>query len=267
MAACTGAACDFERDYEIAQAPLMREIERRVRGSDYGATSWATREQVQRSVDRLSLRPGLRLLDIGAGSGWPALFLATLSGCDVVLTDLPLSGQRMARQRATRDGLSGRCRVLGTDGAALPFPDRLFDRAHHADVLCCMERKRELLHECRRVARPGARMEFSVISLVRKPSSDDERRLLQQSGPPYPDAEADYATLLSEAGWEVLERIDVTSEFARCIDILLVELHERRQALLQLLGEQDYAERMVHRRSTRAALSCGLLTREIFVAS
>jgi cyclopropane fatty-acyl-phospholipid synthase-like methyltransferase len=267
MAACTGAACDFERDHEIAQAPLMREIERRVRGSDYGATSWATREQVQRSVDRLSLTPGLRLLDIGAGSGWPALFLATLSGCDVVLTDLPLSGLRMARQRAASDGLSGRCRVLGADGAALPFPDRLFDRVHHADVLCCMERKRELLHECRRVARPGARMEFSVISLVRKPSSDDERRLLQQSGPPYPDAEADYATLLSEAGWEVLERIDVTSEFARCMDILLEELHERRQALLQLLGEQDYAERMVHRRSSRAALSCGLLTREIFVAS
>jgi SAM-dependent methyltransferase len=267
MAACTGAACDFERDYEIAQTPLMRQIECRVRGSDYGATSWATREQVQQSVRRLSLTPGLRLLDIGAGSGWPALFLATLSGCDVVLADLPLSGLRIARARAGDDGLSNRCRVLAADGAALPFPDRLFDRVHHADVLCCMERKSELLHECRRVARPRARMEFSVISLARQPASDDERRLLQQSGPPYPDAEADYAFLLGKAGWGVLEHIDVTSEFGGCMDVLLEELHARRDALLELLGEQDYAERMVHRRSTRAAIARGLLQREIFVAA
>src|SRR6516164_9820115 len=69
MSACTGAPCDFERDYEIAQAPLMREIEHRVRGSNYGATSWATREQVQQSAGRLSLTRGMCLLDMGAGSG------------------------------------------------------------------------------------------------------------------------------------------------------------------------------------------------------
>ena len=44
MAACTGAPCDFAREHEVAHTPLMREIERRVRGSDYGATSWATRK-------------------------------------------------------------------------------------------------------------------------------------------------------------------------------------------------------------------------------
>ena len=267
MGACTGAECDFARDHEIAQKPLMREIERRVRGSDYGGTSWATLEQVQQSASRLLLKPGLCLLDIGAGSGWPALLLATQSGCDVVLTDLPLSGLRVARARAAHDGLSSRCRVIAADGAVLPFPDHLFDRIHHADVLCCMERKREMLHECRRVARPSARMEFSVITLVRKPSSDEERRLLQQSGPPHPDAEADYATLLAKAGWGVLERIDVTSEFARCMDVLLEEQQVRRDALLELLGEQDYTERVVRRRGTLAAVSRGLLVREIFVVA
>lgn len=50
MAVCKGAACDFDRDYEFAQLPLLREIARRVRGSDYGGTSWAT------PVSRLSNR-------------------------------------------------------------------------------------------------------------------------------------------------------------------------------------------------------------------
>ena len=110
-------------------------------------------------------------------------------------------------------------------------------------------------------------MEFSVISLARQPAGEDELRLLQKSGPPHPDAEEDYAVLLRKAGWDVLERIDVTTEFARCMDILLEELHARRGAFIELLGEQDHAERMVHRRSTRAAISRGLLQREIFVAA
>jgi len=260
------SACDFARDYEIAQDPLMREIERCVRGSDYGATSWTTREQAENAAARLALVPGLRLLELGAGSGWPALLLATLSGCEVVLTDLPLSGLRIARERAATDGLSSRCSVLAADASALPLADHSFDRIQHADVLCCMDRKREMLRECRRVARDAARMEFSVIWLAREPAGDDEHRLLQQSGPPYPGAEADYAVLLEETRWTLLERIDVTAEFARCMDVLLEESHARRSMLVDLLGEADYADRLERRRSTRAAVARGLLRREVFFA-
>jgi len=260
----SGAACDFERDYRIAQEPVMREVERCVRGSDYGATSWTTRQQAEQSAVRLGLGRGSRLLELGAGSGWPALFLASLSGCSVVLTDLPLSGLCIARERAAKDGLDDRCSVLAADGTALPFADRSFDRIHHADVLCCMDRKREMLTECRRVARTSARMEFSVIGLARPPGGDDEWRMLQRSGPPFPDAGPGYPVLLMETGWNALERIDVTAEFVRCMDVLLDESHARRSELVELLGEDDYAERLERRRSTRAAVARGLLRREIY---
>jgi 2-polyprenyl-3-methyl-5-hydroxy-6-metoxy-1,4-benzoquinol methylase len=266
LVACAGAACNFARDYEVAQDPLMREIELRVRGSDYGATSWTTREQAEQAGMRLELGRGVRLLELGGGSGWPALLLGTLSGCDVVLTDLPLSGLRIARERAKKDGLESQCRVLAADAAALPFADNSFDRVHHADVLCCMDRKREMLRECRRVARAAARMEFSVISLAREPANDDERGLLLKSGPPFPDAGADYAVLLEKASWALLDRINVTAEFVRCMEVLLRESHARRGVLVELLGEQDYAERLERRQSTHAAVACGLLKREIFFA-
>jgi len=130
-----------------------------------------------------------------------------------------------------------------------------------------MDRKREMLRECRRVARPRARIEFSVISLVRRSAPDEEMRLLQLSGPPYPDAEGDYAVLLGEAGRKVLERIDVTAEFLRCMEVLLEESHARRGALFDLLGQADYEERLERRRSsTPAAVHRGLLVREIFLA-
>jgi len=106
---------------------------------------------------------------------------------------------------------------LAADGTALPLADDSFDRIHHADVLCCMDHKQDMLRECWRVARNAAHMEFSVISLVRQPAKDGERRVLEQSGPPYPDAGGEYAALLADTGWSVLERIDVTAEFVRCM--------------------------------------------------
>jgi len=109
-------------------------------------------------------------------------------------------------------------------------------------------------------------MEFSVISLARQPAGDDEQRVLEQSGPPYPDAGADYALLLEQTCWTLLERIDVTAEFTRCMDVLIEESHARRSALIELLGDDDHAERLQRHRSTRAAVGCGLLRREIFVA-
>jgi len=265
--ACASGERDFGRDYEIAQAPLMREIDRRVHGADYGATSWTTRAQAELAAAQLGLAPGVRLLDVGAGAGWPGLFLATQSGCELVVSDLPLQGLRMARERAARDGLSARCAVVAADGAALPFRDAAFDRIHHADVLCCMAAKRAMLRECRRVARWGARMAFSVISVAAPPADDESRRLLQQSGPPYLDAGADYAVLLHDTGWSVIERCDVTTEFARCMAVLLVETHARRDALRALLGEADFAERLQRRVSTQGALERGLLKRETFVVA
>lgn len=264
--ACIGAECDFVNEYEVVQSPLMLEIEQRMRGIAYGGTSWTTRAQAEATAARLGLATGRCLLDLGSGSGWPALFIAKRSGCDVVATDLPLSGLRVAKARVARDALDDRCSVLAADGTALPFADRSFDHIHHADVLCCMIPKREMLQECRRAARADATMEFSVIALARSLASDDERQLLEKSGPPYPDAGADYATLLAETGWDVLERIDVTAEFTRCMDVLLQEFAARRDALIELLGEGDYADRLERRLSTRAAVSRGLLKREIFLA-
>ena len=264
MSACS--ACDFASDYEIGQSPLLLEVEERMRGIAYGGTSWTTRVQAEMTADRLGLGSGRRLLELGAGAGWPALFLATVSGCEVVLTDLPLSGLRVARARAVSAGLDKRFSVLAADGTALPFADHAFERIHHADVLCCMERKRELLRECRRVGSDGAEMELSVIALAREPSNHDERCLLEKSGPPYPDAGGDYAALLLEAGWDLSDRIDVTSEFSRCIDLLIQAWNSRRDALLALLGEENYAEQLEKRVSARGAVACGLLKRETFLA-
>jgi cyclopropane fatty-acyl-phospholipid synthase-like methyltransferase len=266
MGTCAGSSCDFEREYEIALSGPMLEIERKVQGGDYGASSWTTRDQAEAAAAALCLRPGSRLLEIGAGAGWPALLMARQSGCDVMLTDVPLSGLRAARARACREGLEPRCRLAAASGAALPFGDGAFDAIQHSDVLCCMAPKRRMLQECRRVARPGARMAFFVISLARPAEDDHERSVMECSGPPYLQAPAGYGELLEQAGWMLLERNDVTAEFARCMRVLLQETESRSAALAAILGVDEVNARLERRKSTAHAIALGLLQREFFLA-
>ena len=64
-------------------------------------------------------------MDLGAGSGWPGLYLGETTGCDVMLVDLPLSGLRIAAERARKEAMPSGAWVADTD--ALPFPEGCFD--------------------------------------------------------------------------------------------------------------------------------------------
>jgi ubiquinone/menaquinone biosynthesis C-methylase UbiE len=145
----------FAESYDVSALAAMRRIERTVLGCDYGGTSWTTSRQAEEIVERLELRPGIQLLDVGAGAGWPGLFVADSGGCEVVLVDLPLNALEQAQKRARRDGLEGRVRPIAASGFALPFREASFEAISHSDVLCCLLEKQEVLHECRRLAREG----------------------------------------------------------------------------------------------------------------
>lgn len=258
--------CDFDRDYALGRAPVMRAIEQRVLGCDYGGTSWTTRAQAQQLARWLGLGPGTRLLDVGAGTGWPALWLARTTGCDVVLTDVPQVALRIARERAVSDGIDERCSAVVADACALPFADAAFDRINHCDVLCCLPAKLEVLRECRRVAQHGATMVFSVLE-IGAGLSGAERQAAVDAGPPFVEAPADYAALLADSGWSLVDRHDVTAEFAACTRVLIDETNARHDALVELLGADEAAERVQRRRAALAAVERGLLRREQFVAT
>lgn len=136
MSCSTGEQTPKERCDKEDERQLMLEIEREVMGCDYGITSYTSRSQAERIGQLLGLVPGTRLLDVGAGSGWPGLFLARTTGCDVTLVDKPLQGLRVASERAVAERLSGECWLVAGDGSALPFRSGSFDAITHCDVLC-----------------------------------------------------------------------------------------------------------------------------------
>ena len=255
---------DFDAQYRQGQLPAVQAVERAVCGCDYGATSWATRGEADRIAAILELAPGVRLLEIGAGSGWLGLYLAGQSGCDVMLVDLPIEGLRIAAGRAVRDRIPGACLAVVADAAQLPFRDDCFDVINHSDVLCCLVRKREVLAECQRVIRPGGWMAFSVIYLPPGLSAANHARAVE-TAPEFAESDADYPTLLAETGWGMLERHDLTGDFmANCIQKLHAE-EDLRAELEPLTGAADFDARHARLRRRVAVLEQRHLRRELFI--
>jgi ubiquinone/menaquinone biosynthesis C-methylase UbiE len=257
---------DFRAQYQRHQSPVLRAVERKACGCDYGGTSWTTRDEADRICGLLGLRSGQKLLEVGAGSGWPGLYLAGQMKCDVVFVDLPIEGLHIGAQRAVDDGLAERCRFAVADGAALPFDDRNFDAISHSDVLCCLDAKAAVLNDCRRVIRPGGTMVFTVISVTPGLSSESQARALE-FGPPFVDSACDYAAMLDRCGWHVRDREDITGEWAQTTQRYLREQGVHRKALEDLRGKEDFDAQQTRMREKIAAIDDGLLHRELYVSS
>ena len=79
-------------------------------------------------MDYLGARPGMRILDVGCGTGFLARLLAqTLDDVQVVGLDADEKMLDLARQMLAREGLAGRVELRQGDAYQLPFPDETFD--------------------------------------------------------------------------------------------------------------------------------------------
>lgn len=254
----------FAARYRVAGTDLIKKIERASCGCDYGATSWTTRIEADEAAALLGLAPGKRLLDIGSGSGWPGIYMAGRTGCDVVLSDLPLEGLRLAAERAAEDGLAAACSVVMADAAALPFPDGWFDAVSHSDVLCCLEAKQDVLNECRRTIRPGGTMVFTVISVVPDLSADDYETAVI-AGPPCIAADTGYADMLRLSGWDIVDHRNITDVYGRTLGSVYDQESAHSDALRELIGDEALADKLGRRQRALNAVEKGLIQREMFV--
>jgi SAM-dependent methyltransferase len=122
--------------------------------------------------DRLDLRPGMRVLDLGCGEGRHA-FEAYRRGGDVVAVDwgqhevettkrwLGAIAEAGEAGRAG-DGRPARFEVVRGDLTALPFPDASVDRVIASEVLEHIPDDATAFAEIARVLRPGGRMAVTV---------------------------------------------------------------------------------------------------------
>ncbi|GAC1532337.1 MAG: hypothetical protein NVS3B1_25970 [Marmoricola sp.] len=127
---------EFETRYRMRPTDLTQRIERAVIGGDWGANGYTTLAQADRLGAELVLGPASRLLELGSGRGWPGLYLASTTGCRVVMTDVPADALKTATARARAEDLSDRAVAVMCSARDLPVRPACVDAVVHTDVLC-----------------------------------------------------------------------------------------------------------------------------------
>lgn len=183
-----------------------------------------------RLTERLGVLLGLtaesRVLDVAAGRGASAIFLAERFGCQVEGIDYGPENVEQATAGAAAKGLSARVRFQRADAERLPFEDGAFDAVICECAFCTFPDKPAAAREFARVLRPGGFVGLS--DLTRGPELASELEGLLAWIACIADAQPVevYEALLSEAGLR-------TTAVETHDDALL---HTVEQVRLKLLG-------------------------------
>lgn len=183
------------------------------------------------TVAALELKERPRVLDLATGTADLALRIAqTHPDAQVIGLDPSVNMLSIGRDKARREEIDDRVKLVEGDAQALPFDDDRFDGVTIAFGIRNVPDRGKALAEMARVTRPGGRVAILELSEPRSGvlgplarfhvhhvvptiggliSGKKEYRYLQKSIADFPPPEA-FAELMRESGLEVLEVTPLT---------------------------------------------------------
>jgi len=114
-------------------------------------------------LDRIPMRRGMRVLDLGCGCGFPLFEVAHRLGpsCRVAGLDVWKQAMERAGGKLATHGLRNVIPVRG-DGARMPFGDGVFDLIVSNVGVNNFEEPEDAVAECARVTKPGGRIALTT---------------------------------------------------------------------------------------------------------
>jgi ubiquinone/menaquinone biosynthesis C-methylase UbiE len=126
-----------------------------------------TADELRHFIELLEIDASTNVLEVGSGSGGPALFLAKETGCKLTGVDVNEFGIKNASELAHERGLSDRAEFKLIDaGKPLPFEPNSFDVVFSNDVMCHVPERQNVLREWHRILKPGGQMLFTDALVV-----------------------------------------------------------------------------------------------------
>jgi SAM-dependent methyltransferase len=140
---------------------------------DIGQNSWLTAREHRMFFVWLGLDASSEVLEVGSGSGGPALFMARETGCRVTGIELHEGGVAAANDAARKRQLADRAQFTTGDARdRLRFASGSFDAVLCVDSINHIYERRRVFEEWHRVLRPGTHALFTdpltVTGMVRR---------------------------------------------------------------------------------------------------
>ncbi len=107
-------------------------------------------------ADRLPIKAGQHIVDIGCGLGGPARYIAKRFRCKVSGLDLTAPFVEVANRLTTLLQLEDQVRIQHGDGQRLPYKDAVFDGGYTQHVTMNVADRPRFFAEAYRVLKPGA---------------------------------------------------------------------------------------------------------------
>lgn len=217
----------YETDAEAA-------VRRSAYGEDIGQSSWMTAEEWLRFADRVGATEGSHVLEVGSGSGGPALYLAAARGCRVTGIDVNPHGIANAQRLAAARNMDDRVRFQAVDAThPLPFADGSFDAILSNDAMCHLANRLEVLHDWFRLVRPGGRILFSDAMVITGAVTHEELAIRSSIGVYLFVPPGENERMLAAAGFRVLDIENTTAAAASVAGGWRRAREQHRDALLE----------------------------------
>ncbi|GLZ29851.1 methyltransferase type 11 [Lentzea sp. NBRC 105346] len=172
----------------------------------------ATDNLTDQLIERLEVGPGARVLDVGCGTGRPAVRLSKATGCEVIGIAVSPEQVRRANARAEEEGVAHLVSFQVGNAMELAFADTSFDAAWALESIMHMADRKHVLTEIQRVLRPGGRVALTDL-FEADPAGPEQRAALEGylAGMESSMAEIDdYPGIVTAAGLRIAELLDIT---------------------------------------------------------
>lgn len=232
----------YDNPYAHYESEVQRLVRAETYGEDIGQNSWLTAAEWRHFAECAGVAASSEVLEVGCGSGGPAVWLAEQFNCLVTGVDINDNGIRNAGRLAQQRGLQVRtCFQVADAGQPLPFDAERFDVVLSNDAMCHLPARAAVLADWRRLLRPGGRMLFTDALVVTGLLTHDEIATRSSIGLYVFAAPGVNETMIGEAGFRLLEVEDVTEAAAEIADRRREARFRHREQLVAIEGEEEFA--------------------------
>jgi len=172
-------------------------------------------------LKELKPREGMKVLDIGSGSGETVLAIAEKVGKTgkAVGVDFSPEGIKLARENAKKRGLEGTTEFHQANAVELPFLDNSFDAVLSECVVCLIQDKQKALNEKVRVLKPGGRVIMhDVITWAPMPQAVREDKGLYCNCVGGAVSLDEYVEMMKKAGLTDIKTVDFTKSVGKMMN-------------------------------------------------